>query len=200
MGLSAERATAASDAVDPGPPTVAILPWGDLFRDWLDELGVSLEEFRDEFTGSWMFGYARALERAGVRSVVVAVTEHVQKPEQHVHGPTGTPIHLLPPAPLFRLLRPALLDASLAGRRDPVSVARAVATHVSPYLATPPRELARVLREERCAAILSQEYETPRFDVCAALGRVLGVPVFGTFQGGDYQVSRVEPAVRRLAL
>jgi glycosyltransferase involved in cell wall biosynthesis len=176
------------------------LPWGDLFRDWLDALGVSLEEFRDKFTGSWMFGYARALERAGVRTVLVCVTERVRRPERHVHRPTGAPLYLLPAAKPFRVLRPAMLESSLEGRRDPLSVARAVLTHAAPYLATPPLRLAHILRTERCTAILCQDYETPRFDVCTALGRTLGVPAFATFQGGDYQTSRLERPLRPLAL
>jgi glycosyltransferase involved in cell wall biosynthesis len=184
----------------PTTPTVAILPWGDLFDDWLDALGVSLAEFRDEFTGSWMFGYARALELHGVRSVIVAVTYRVRRPERHLHGPTGAPLHLLPLARPFRLARRVLLDGALDGRRDPVSIARAMMTHAAPYLATPPIALVRVLRAEGCTAVLCQDYETPRFDVCTALGCVLRVPVFGTFQGGDYQLSRVERPIRPLSL
>ena len=44
--------------------------------------------------------------------------------------------------------------------------------------------------------MLCQEYEYPRFDVCVLLGRWLHIPVFATFQGGDYQRSRLERHVR----
>jgi glycosyltransferase involved in cell wall biosynthesis len=180
--------------------SVAILPWGDLFADWLDQLGISLAEFRDEFTGSWMFGYARALQHAGARPFLVCTTTRVTSLQRGVHRPTGIPLYLLPPARPYRAIRRLLLDTSLGSKRDPVSVGRAIATHVAPYVATPPRTLARVLRAERCTSVLVQEYETPRFDVCVALGRMLHLPVFGTFQGGDYQLSRLEAPIRPLSL
>jgi starch synthase len=181
-------------------PALAILPWGDVFGDWLDALGVSLEEFRDEFTGSWMFGYVRALERAGVRAVLICPTYRVRRPRREIHRPTGAPLYLLPLAAPYRAAARALLDGSLGARRDPVSVARAALTHAAPYLATPPLAVARVLRTERCTALLCQDYETPRFDACIVLGRLLRLPVFATFQGGDYQLSRLEGPIRPLSL
>jgi starch synthase len=68
------------------------------------------------------------------------------------------------------------------------------------YLATPPRALIHALREEQCNAILCQEYEYPRFDVCVLVGRLLRLPVFATFQGGDYQRKRLERYSRPLAV
>jgi glycosyltransferase involved in cell wall biosynthesis len=193
-------ARTSTTALREGAFTVAILPWGDLFTDWLDQLGISFEEFRDEFEGSWMFGYVRALAAAGVRSVVICVTERVAAHVKCVHGPTGVPLHFLPPPRAWRLLRPAMLDAPLGDRRDPLSVSRAALTHMAPYLALPLVTLSRVVRSAHCNAILCQEYETPRFDLCATFGRALGVPVFGTFQGGDYQVSRLERPIRPFSL
>jgi glycosyltransferase involved in cell wall biosynthesis len=181
-------------------PTVALLPWGDVFHDFLDRLSVSLEEFRDEFTGSWMFGYAAALETAGVRTLIVCPTTRVRSTLRSVHAPTGVGIVFLPTSAAFGPLRAHGLKGRLEGRRDVRSIMRAAATHVAPYLGTPPIALARLLRREGCAAVLCQEYEDPRFDVCVAVGRVLGVPVFGTFQGADYQLSRLERPLRPLAI
>jgi glycosyltransferase involved in cell wall biosynthesis len=147
-----------------------------------------------------MFGYVRALERSGVRSIIVCATYRALRPERHVHRPTGALLYLLPMTAPYRAVRPALLDVSVRGRRDPVSVGRAVLTHAAPYLATPPLALRRVLRAERCTVLLCQDYETPRFDVCVALGRLLHLPVFATFQGGDYQLSRFERPIRPLSL
>jgi starch synthase len=93
-----------------------------------------------------------------------------------------------------------MLDGSLAGRRDPRTVGAAVLAHAAPYLATPPLRLGAVLRAERCAAVVCQEYETPRFDVAVAVGRILRRPVFATFQGGDYHSSRLERISRPVAL
>jgi starch synthase len=44
--------------------------------------------------------------------------------------------------------------------------------------------------------MLCQEYEYPRFDVAACVGRRLRLPVFATFQGGDWQTSRIERWLR----
>jgi starch synthase len=163
----------------PNPPTVAILPWGDVFEDWLDRLGVPLDRFAGEFIGSWMFGYAEALHRAGLSSVLVCITDRVDGPLHTTHAPTGTPLVFLPTTRLSRTVRGPRL------RR-----------HVAPYLSNPPIELARTLRRLGCSAIICQEYETPRYDLAVVLARLLRLRVFATFQGGDYQVSRLERFVR----
>ena len=192
----------ASASARPGmpQPTVLLLPWGDIFVDFLDRLGVSFEELRDEFAGSWMFGYAAALATAGVRTVIVCPTSHVTEPAAAVHVPTGAGLRLVPTSRAHAALRAHRLDGRLDGRRDPRAVARAAATHVAPYLGTPPWALAKLLREESASALLCQEYEDPRFDVCVGVGRLAGVPVFGTFQGADYQVSRLERPLRPLSI
>jgi starch synthase len=181
-------------------PTVALLPWGDVFHDFLDRLGVSLEEFRDEFTGSWMFGYAAALARAGVRTAIVCPTTSVRRPSHVVHAPTGARLVFVPTSRAFGALRRRALRGRLGGRRDPSSVARAAAAHLAPYLGTPLLPLVHALRREHATAVLCQDYENPRFDVCVALGRALRVPTFGTFQGADYQLSRLERPLRPLAI
>jgi glycosyltransferase involved in cell wall biosynthesis len=175
----------AATAVDPGAPapTVAILPWGDVFTDWLDRLDVPLAAFVDGFTGSWMFGYVDALAEAGVRSLIVCVTRRVGAPVHATHRPSGASLVFLPAAALAR---------PTWGRR--------LERHVTPYLATPPLALARLLRRHGCSAVLCQEYETPRFDVAVAVGRMLRIPVCATFQGGDYQLSRLERFVRPLTI
>jgi glycosyltransferase involved in cell wall biosynthesis len=181
-------------------PTVVLLPWGDIFEDFLDRLGVSFDELRDEFVGSWMFGYAAALATAGVRTVIACPTARVGDPVSAVHSPTGAELRLLPTSRAYAALRSRRLEGRLDGRRDPRSLARAVATHAAPYLGTPPGALVKLLRQERCHALLCQEYEDPRFDVCVAVGRRARVPVFGTFQGADYRVSRLERPLRPLSI
>jgi glycosyltransferase involved in cell wall biosynthesis len=188
----------ASDILERGaqPPTVALLPWGDVFEDFLDRLGVSFDELRLEFVGSWIFGYAAALATAGVRSVIVCPTARFDGPVTATHEPTGAELRFLPTSRLHRSLRAHRLDGRLDGRRDPRSLGRALATHVAPYFGTPAHALLRLLREQRCAALVCQEYEDPRFDVCVGVGRRAEVSVFGTFQGADYQLSRLERPVR----
>jgi glycosyltransferase involved in cell wall biosynthesis len=187
---------AAATGIDARSPAVALLPWGDLFEDWLDSLGVDLDELISSFTGSWMFAWAAALESAGVRACVVAVTARVREPLRVEHRPSGATLRLLPVPGIHRAVARHRARGSLDGRRDPSSVGAALLAQSAPYLATPPLALRAALRDERCSAIVCQEYEAPRFDVCVALGRVLGLPVFATFQGGDYQVFRLERILR----
>jgi glycosyltransferase involved in cell wall biosynthesis len=173
-----------------------LLPWGDVFEDFLERLGITFEQLRDEFVGSWMFGYAAALATAGVRTLIVCPTSRVAEPVAATHAPTGAELRLLPTSRMYARLRSHRLEGCLDGRLDPRAVGRAVATHVAPYLGTPPRALAGLVRQEGLSALLCQEYEDPRFDVCVAVGRRTGVPVYGTFQGADYQLSRLERPLR----
>ena len=184
---------------------VALLPWGDLIEDFLAPLGMTLAAFRDEMTGGWLFGYVQALHRVGIETVIVCVSAEVDAVVGCTHGPTGAAICVLPAPAAYRALRRrmrrplAATGAETFGERHGPVVARLLKDAAS-YLATPPRLLAATLRRERCDAILCQEYEYPRFDVCVAVGRRLHRPVFGVFQGGDFQVSRIERFVRPLTV
>ena len=181
-------------------PRIALLPWGDVFEDWLDPLGVTPEQLRDEVTGSWMFGYVDALRAAGADTVLVCFTSRLANPVRWVHRPTGAMLHLVPPGRAYSAVSRNMLREPIGDRRDPGRVARAALRNLAPYLATPVTRLARVVRPERCAAILCQEYETPRFDWSVVAGALTRVPVFASFQGGDYHVSRIEGAVRRFTI
>lgn len=160
---------------------VALLPWGDVFEDYLDAIGRSFEEFRTEMTGGWLFGYVEALRTAGVESVIVVVTRTVDRSRRFVHEPTGAVLWALPPS-----------RAALAARRRTGPRARELA----PYLATPLVPLARLVRAERIDALVVQEYEYPRFDAAVALGRLLRRPVFATFQGGTVTEGRLAARIR----
>jgi glycosyltransferase involved in cell wall biosynthesis len=191
-------------------PTIALLSWGLLIEDFLDRDGLTLEEFATEFTGSWMFGYAAALRRAGVRSVIICVSGRVEQRSCYLHRPSGATVVALQAPQPYRLLRRRMVNpygrtagqtfGSLRGMRLAVAPLLAVAKEVAPYLSTPLTALAREVRRQRCSAILCQEYEFPRFDVCVVLGRLLDVPTFATFQGGDYRRWKLERWVRPLAV
>ena len=188
-------------------PVVAILVWGDAVEDFLAPLGLSLRAFATEMTGGWLFGYAEALRRVGVRTVVVCVSREVRRPERFAHGPTGAAVWALPLPRAYRLLRrpladPYAMDLGTAFGPDsrlPRPVRQSI-RDVAPYVALPPLALARVLRRERVQALVVQEYEASRFDVSVAVGRALGVPVFASFQGGTWHVSRVERRARPRSL
>src|SRR4028118_198867 len=77
-------------------PIIALLPWGDLFEDFFDTIGVSFETFRDEHMGSYMFGYINALKQVGVRTVLFFVSARVSTTLRFIHAPTGTQVCILP--------------------------------------------------------------------------------------------------------
>ncbi|MEJ1931764.1 glycosyltransferase family 4 protein [Nostoc sp. NIES-2111] len=187
--------------------TIALLHWGDLIEDFLDTIGVSFEAFCNEMSGGWMFGYIEALNLANVRTVLFCISARVNEPVRHTHKPTGATICVLPASKLYQVVRRPMLQpygwtvkevfGHVSGIHRPFL---GVLKDAAPYLATPILHLARELRREGCEAILCQEYEYGRFDVCVLLGRLLSLPVFATFQGGDFQLSRWERFLRPLAL
>lgn len=193
------------------PPAVLLLPWGLLIEDFLDRDGLSLETFATEFTGSWIFGYAAALRTAGVRTVIVCVSGRVKRRVEYEHRPTRATVVALPAPRLYRLLRRAPVNPyQRLGRvtratrwRSPRGLARvalAFVNELAPYLSTPLVALGREIRRHGAGAMLCQEYEFPRFDCCVGLGRLLRVPTFAVFQGGDYQRWKLERRLRPRAI
>src|SRR5687768_17156089 len=52
--------------------SLALLPaGGEVWEDFLDTIGVSLEQFCSEGPGGWMLGYLDALGRINVRTVII---------------------------------------------------------------------------------------------------------------------------------
>jgi starch synthase len=187
--------------------TLALVDWSHLLEDFLDNIGVSFEAFRTGMTGGWMFGYVEALRSAGCRTVLFCVSARVDRVTRWEHEPTGATICVLPAPASYRRARrrvPNPYAASLAEAagelRGPALLRAALLKELSPYLATPLRTLARELRREGCGVVLCQDYEHARFDACVLLGRLLGLPVYGTFQGGNRQLGRCERPLRPLAL
>lgn len=177
--------------------------WGDVFEDFLDDIGWSVDEFCERMTGGWCFGYAEALARQGIEVVMVCVVRSVKRPERRVHGPTGMTIILLPATRSLRLSRRFLhiRYRYLAGDATPrVPWIQRLAYHLVPYLATPRRALRRMLVRERCDALMNQSYEDARFDIAVRVGRQVGIPVFVTAQGGERHRSRLERFLRPRSL
>ena len=166
----------ASDLKREQAPTVAIFPWGDVVEEFLDPIGLTLEDFVERMTGGWLFGYVAALQSAGWRAVIVCASEQVAAPRRLVHRETGAAVWAVP------------------GRRAeyPYSSRRSL----TQWLRTPWGGFARVLRAERCTALLAQEYEYARFDALALLAMAMRLPIFATFQAGDVTLSPLECRVR----
>jgi glycosyltransferase involved in cell wall biosynthesis len=187
-----------------------------LIDDFLDSINISFETFCEEFVGSWMFGYINALKQAGVQTVLFCVSARVNQPSRFIHVPTGASIHVLPPSRIYhtyRIVRRKLLNAYGASeaqsfkniqddntiRRSVLTPVKELAKSVGAYLSTPLGLLTSELKRENCQAILCQEYEYARFDSCVLLGKLLDLPVFATFQGGDKTQSLLEVLPRQLA-
>lgn len=188
-------------------PTIALLHWGDLIEDFLDTIGVSFEAFCNEMTGGWMFGYIDALRLAGVRTVLFCISARVTEPIRYTHKPTGATICVLPAPRIYHLARRRIpnpykwtLRKAFGDVHGVRRILLAILKDILPYLATPLDVLARELRRSGCEAILCQEYEYARFDACVVLGQLMRLPVFATFQGGDWQMSRLERPLRPLTL
>src|SRR5262249_42962211 len=151
-----------------------------------------------------------ALERVGVRTVLICISARVAIPSHFTHGPTGATICVLPAPRIYLALRRKMLNpygrtvkqvfGELRGTRRVLFPPLAVLRYLLLNLSTPLVLIARELRREGCDAILCQEYEYPRFDACVLLGKVMRLPVFATFQGGDYHRSHIERYLRPLTL
>jgi glycosyltransferase involved in cell wall biosynthesis len=179
------------------------MPWGDLIEDFLDTIGVSLEGMRDELTGGWMFGYVDALQRAGVETDLVCISARVDTALRWRHAATGAPILVLPAGRAYLRLRRRVPNPYAWKAREAIDdvswralPAGLLARQITSYLATPPSAVSRLLMSERYSAVVCQEYEYPRFDVCVALGKILKTPVFATFQGGVHHLTRLETVLR----
>jgi starch synthase len=188
-------------------PAIALLHWGDLIEDFLDTIGVSFEAFCNEMTGGWMFGYIDALRLVGVRTVLFCISAHVTEPMRYTHEPTGATICVLPAPKIYNAARRRIpnpygwtLKEAFGEIHGVRRILLPILKDISPYLATPLRLLANELRREGCQAMLCQEYEYARFDACVLLGQLMRLPVYATFQGGDFQLSRLERPLRPLTL
>ncbi len=180
--------TGATAATGNQQPAIALLPGGDRFEDFHDRIGVSLDDLREGFSGTWLFNYVEALQTAGIRPVLYFFSARVPGIVRFTHPPTGASIRVLPAPWLHRKLQ---------GARDRFRIRSSMFPSVLSYAATPWRALAAEFRRDGCEAILCQEYEDPRFDEAVMVGRVLRMPVFATYQGGSTPRSAIELPLRR---
>ncbi len=168
------------------PVSVALVPWGTPLEVFLDPLGKTLDDFCERLSGGWLFGYAEALQLAGHQPELVLCSRTVDKVTSRTHTPTGTPVTVVP-APTAATTGPPGLRSDLSAYRR----------------ALPPALLGVLSRHD---VVLVQEYEEPRSDLLAWWGRLRGVHVVATFQGGvpawtsaPVQRRVRRPSVRRLA-
>ncbi len=187
--------------------TIALLPWGNVIEDYLDSINISLETFCTEMTGGWLFGYVEALKKVGIQTVLIGISAQITEPMRRIHPPTGAIIWLLPVSQYYRYLQVCMVNPYGSSVKETFKkVFRlnysffAILRQLSPYLATPLNLLDQKLKQEGCQGIICQEYEYPRFDTCILLGKLLKIPVFASFQGGDFQIWEIERWIRPLTL
>src|SRR5580700_9876082 len=137
----------------PTVPVIALLPWGDLIEDFLDEIGVSLEDFCTKMTGGWLFGYVNALRLRGIGTTIFCFSDRVQRTVHKIHEPTKAEFLVMPASAIHRRLRRrtkdpyALTAKGMFGPRKRFSVPIWRIAHLlAPYLATPVFALAREIR------------------------------------------------------
>jgi glycosyltransferase involved in cell wall biosynthesis len=182
-------------------PTIVIVT-ASVIDVWLSQLNTSIEEFRHQMMGSWVFGYASALEDAGVRCVIV-VASLTAVTRRHSLHPTGAEIVELPLARIVRPLARSLINQRSSGKEPrrlmafPGRVVQRLKRGLVHALSPALFELERLFRELKPDAILVQEYESIRFDVCTKVGKKIGVPVFGTFTGATGSPRWIKPLRRR---
>lgn len=204
-------------SIDESPPTVALFHCYDLIDDFLDSINISFEDYCQYFIGSWIFGYINALKKVGVRSVLFCISATVDKPSRFIHQPTGTEMCVLPPTRIYHAYRAfrrkslnmygASSNQAFKDIEDKSSIRRSLLTPLKDlaksfgtYLCTPLGLLAKELKKENVRAILCQEYEYARFDSCVLLGKLINLPVFATFQGGNQTQSILEVPARKLSI
>jgi glycosyltransferase involved in cell wall biosynthesis len=179
-----------------GGPVVAILPAGSVAEDWLEPLSLPVGELATKFSHAWFFAWAAALHRAGGRGAIMFVSSHTTDPVRLEAPGVPATIWILPEPRRAARVREAIREPRNLARRawnSPLHRSRG-------YLSVPVREMGNALRVEGCTALVCQDYELPRFDVCILAARRLGVPVLGTFQGTDPARAVFERWMHRLTV
>lgn len=181
-------------SVSRNQPTVVLLLGGAYAIDpGLAPLGLTIDDLIDRLSGGWFVGYMDSLVVAGIRPVLMCISEAVSSPERRRHQSTGATVWLLPPSRTCRLMRRFLLETPSWPHRALARWMRrllwALVWHC-PYLTTPVVHLARTLRRERCEILLCENYETSRFDLAVLIGLLLHIRVFATYQGAIPSTAR----------
>lgn len=198
-------------------PTVGLIHNYDLIDEVVAGMNITFQDYCENFVGSFMFNYIKALQTAGVHLVLFCVTTQVNEATRFEHLPTGATICALPPRKIYRaylVFKAGSLKAYGAEtgqafkdvedrnpfRRESLRRIKDLVKSAGTYLATPTELLAQEIQRENCRALLCQEYEYARFDDCVAMGTKINLPVYACFQGLDRTQSILESRVRRRSL
>jgi hypothetical protein len=124
---------------EPSKPTIAIFPWGDVIEEFLDPIGLTVEDFVERMSGGWLFGYVTALQQVGWRPIIVFGSECKDTITRLIHPGTGAPVWMVPGA--------RVVDAGA-----PITY-----YSIRRWLATPVRMFREVIDREQCRALMIQE-------------------------------------------
>jgi starch synthase len=183
-----------------GNPTVAILPWGDVVEDYIEPIGLSLDDYAERLSGGWLFGFVEAFRRADVDTVVVCWSRTVTRPTRRTHVPTGATLWFLPPSAAYRAARARLADPYAWDRGRRWATGRRPSRRARPPgHPVPDGDTGGAGARPAGGGLPRRPLPGVRggpLRRVVALGRVLRVPVFATFQGGDHTRTPVERRVR----
>ncbi|MGH7125862.1 MAG: hypothetical protein ACREFI_15925, partial [Stellaceae bacterium] len=132
---------------------LALLPWGNVIEDFLDDIGLTLDQFSERMTGGWLFGHVDALRLAGWEPVLMCVSRDAAATSRRRHLPSGATLCILPAWPLYNSLARRMMDPYGWTVEDAFGYTpwfrwpdRWIRKELVPYLATPLSELARAVR------------------------------------------------------
>jgi glycosyltransferase involved in cell wall biosynthesis len=190
---------------------VGLFAWGDVWEDFYGTIGVSFEQFCESFTGSWQFGLVAALQEVGIDVVIYYSSGTVSDVIRVPHKPSGATICMMPTPTQYRKLYNRMVHphhslgywGSLEGLFGDVGSKRILfeaARQIAPYLATPLGRFRAEIRRDGCRALICQDYEGPHFDQAAVMGKLMGLPVYGIFQGGVNEWNRIGRRLRPLTM
>ena len=87
------RATTSSTSTS----NVAILPWGGVIEDYLEPIGLAIDDFVEQQTGGWLFGYVQSLHGQNTHVTIIGWSSKGASATRRTHLPTGATILEAPP-------------------------------------------------------------------------------------------------------
>jgi len=186
---------------------VALIDWNHLIEDFLDKVGLSIQGFCDKMNSGWMFGYIEALKQNNVSTILFCFSDRVKKTERFIHKQTGAVIYVLPTTRAYKYIRKRILNPYATTVEESAGnisgfkrIYYSFLLKTAAYASTPLFLLYSEIKKNNCSVILCQDYEHARFDMCVLLGKFMRIPVFATFQGGNFQISKFEKPIRPFTL
>src|SRR6516162_1668959 len=89
---------------------VALL-FAGVVEDFLDSIGLSLDDFCTSMTGGWCFGYIDASRAAGWQTTLFCLSRQVEAPTRLRHIPSETPVCILPVSRTYVTLSGGIVDS-----------------------------------------------------------------------------------------